>query len=29
MEEMENDYRELKKKYKAIRHHLKEEATTT
>ena len=28
MEELENDYKELKKKNKALRHHLKEEAAT-
>jgi phage-related minor tail protein len=26
MEDLENDYKELKKKNKALRHHLKEEA---
>lgn len=28
MEDLENDYKELKKKNKALRHHLKEEAAT-
>lgn len=28
MEDLENEYKELKKKNKALRHHLKEEANT-
>jgi len=28
MEDLESDYKELKKKNKALRHHLKEEAAT-